>query len=92
MQIQDKINSLLYRFHKAAAFGRTLSKSKIYNHATEPGCGIEPVFECIETGNTKIDSPKTNSEKVKYDVVNSFGKLMDIVGAGTVSFDEGEDN
>jgi len=86
LQIQDKINSLLYRYHKAAGFGRTLSKSKIYNHVTEP------VFECIETGNTKIDSPKTNSEKVKYDVVNSFGKLMDIVGAGTVSFDEGEEN
>ena len=28
---------------------------------------------------------KINPENVKYDVVNSFGKLMEIVGAGTVS-------
>lgn len=28
---------------------------------------------------------KINSDNVKYDVVNSFGKLMEIVGAGTVS-------
>lgn len=42
--------------------------------------------------NTKIGNRKTNSEKVTYDVVNSFGKLMEIVGAGTVSYDEGEDN
>jgi type III restriction enzyme len=35
--------------------------------------------------NTKIGNRKTNSEKVKYDVVNSFGKLMEIVGAGMVS-------
>jgi restriction endonuclease len=42
--------------------------------------------------NIKIGNRKTNSEKVKYDVVNSFGKLMEIVGAGIVSFDEGEDN
>ncbi len=28
---------------------------------------------------------KTNPDNVKYDVVNSYSKLMEIVGAGTVS-------
>jgi type III restriction enzyme len=33
---------------------------------------------------------KINPENVKYDVVNSFGKLMEIVGAGAVSHASGE--
>jgi type III restriction enzyme len=34
---------------------------------------------------------KINPDNVKYDVVNSFGKLMEIVGAGTIS-EAGRDN
>jgi len=32
-----------------------------------------------------FNNSQINSEEVKYDVVKSFGKLMEIVGAGTVS-------
>ncbi|WP_319549510.1 DEAD/DEAH box helicase family protein [Desulfogranum marinum] len=46
-------------------------------------------IECARKFFDEINS-KINSDNVKYEVVNSFGKLMDIVGAGTVSLSRRE--
>jgi type III restriction enzyme len=44
----------------------------------------EKKIECARKFFDEINQ-KVNTKNVKYDVVNSYGKLMEIVGAGTGS-------
>ncbi len=45
---------------------------------------IECARKFFDALNNKIGNRKINQDNVKYDVVNSYGKLMEIVGARTM--------